>query len=77
MANRYNVQQHNEHVITLKRVGIHLLGSSQVMLYRTQIAAVQQSRGTITVATTDGHTYLVNPGLRQEQRDLVRAAFRL
>lgn len=76
MADRYNVLQHTDQLIILKRTGVRL-GPSQVVLQRHQIAAVSQGVGTITVATTDGRTYLVNPGVRSQQRDLVRAAFGL
>lgn len=76
MADRYNVLQHNEQMIVLKRTGVHL-GPSQVVLQRRQIAAVSQSPGTVMVATTDGRSYVVNRGLRGAQRALVAGAFGL
>lgn len=77
MADVYDVASQTEHTVTIKRVGIHLFGSATVVLQRTQIASVGQKLGRITVATADGRTFKVNPGIRQAQKDLVRAAFGL
>jgi len=76
MADAYNVAKFNEHAVTLKRTGVHL-GPAEVVVLRTQIAAVGRQLGRITVATTDGRRYVVNRGLFGTQRNLVKQAFGL
>lgn len=76
MADAYNVARFNDQAVVLKRTGVHL-GPAEVVIVRTQIAAVSQQLGRITVATTDGRKYLVNRGLSGTQRNLVKQAFGL
>lgn len=72
----YNVKSHTQYTVTLKQVGFHL-NPATITLQRTQIAAVRQKLGELTIDTTDGRAYIVKTGVSQEQRALVRAAFGL
>lgn len=76
MADAYNVARFNDQAVVLKRTGVHL-GPAEVVILRTQIAAVSRQLGRITVATTDGRKYLVNRGLSGKQRAQVKQAFGL
>lgn len=76
MTDAYNVFRSTDQAVTLKRTGLHV-GPAEVVILRTQIAAVSQQLGRITVATTDGRKYLVNRGLSGTQRNLVKQAFGL
>ena len=76
MADVYDVTSHTEHTVTLKRVGLHF-GAATVVIQRLQIASFEQHLGRLTVSTTSGQRYKVNTGVRQAQKDLVRAAFGL
>lgn len=76
MADVYDVASHTEHTITLKRVGLRF-GAGTALIQRAQIASVEQHLGRLTVVLAGGRRYKVNTGVRQAQKDLVRAAFGL
>lgn len=77
MADVYNVSSHTEQAVTLKKAGVHLFGPSTLVIPRAQIASVKTVLGRIIVSTTAGQTYKVQMGIRNEQRELTRAAFGL
>lgn len=74
MADRkYVVVSHTTQHVVLKQAGIHLFDSG-VTIPRASIASVSSRLGQAHLATSDGRSYTILPGIKREQRALTNEA---
>jgi hypothetical protein len=77
----YVVVRHDEQFITLSPFGSISRrladGAGETTIARSAITAIARKMAVLIVSTLDGNSYEVMLGARREQKELVKAAFRL